>query len=682
MYRVHQQRRVAWLLLYWLVSTPAVSSAEVVRIRVQHHELFQNGKPFGNVGPYERLRGYVEFALDPSSPANRAIVDLELAERRTDGRVHFRADFDLLRPADLRKSNGVLLYEVNNRGNRLCLGLFNGGNPDFLFRRGYIVLWSGWIAEVLPGSDRLLLEAPRARLPEGPIRGVVRQEFVPDRPRRRMSVTHWANMGAYPPTAEGLADATLTWRLREKDPRVPIPRSQWRLLVREVCRDGRRSVLPEVLIEVAGGLQPGYIYELIYEAQDPVVQGVGLAGIRDIVACLRHEKRPDNPLWPADWSHSAVRYTLAFGASQSGRCLRQFLYDGFNRDEQGRQVFDGMFIHIAGAGLGFFNHRFASPTRHGGQHDNHSYPVDVFPFSYAVTKDPFSGQEASVLDQARADGVVPKLFHVQTSAEYWHRSGSLVHTDPMGQADLPLPERVRLYAIGGAQHGPGSGRPQPRNRGTLPRNHTDYRPICRALLVALTEWVVENREPPPSVYPTLKERTLVPWQQQASGWQPLPGVRYPEVVQQPEWFDFGPQYHTHRILSRHPPVSRGHYTVRVPRVGRDNNELGMLLPPNVAVPTGTYTGWNLRHRSIGAENELLGLAGGFIPFARTEAERRAMGDPRPSLETLYHNDRSRYLRAYAEAVERLTKERFTLPEDRKRWLEIAELCWPSQGEAP
>ncbi len=648
---------------------------EVVRVHVTSREPYQGGKTFGAVGPYERVRGTVEFALDPEAEANRTIVDLPLAPRQKDGRVHFSADFDLLMPRDLSKANGVLLYEVNNRGNRLCLGLFNGGCADFLFRRGYIVVWSGWIAEVLPGGDRLLLDAPRARGPSGPIRGPVRQEFVPNRPRPSMTVTHWENMGAYPPTDEGLRNATLTWRLRERDPRVPIPRAQWRLNVEPVVRNGRRSLLPRVTIEVAGGLQPGYIYELIYEAQDPIVQGVGLAGIRDLVAMLRYERRPDNPLWHADLGRSAARYAIAFGASQSGRCLRQFLYDGFNRDERGRRVFDGMFIHIAGGGLGFFNHRFASPTRHGGQHDNHSYPVDLFPFSYATARDPFTGRTASILDRARQDQVVPKIFHVQTSAEYWHRSGSLVHTDPEGRTDLPLPPEVRLYAIGGAQHGPGDGRPRKRTIGTLPHNHTDYRPICRALLFALTEWVTHDRTPPASVYPTIGQGTLVPWQLPDSGWQPLPGVRYPEVIQQPECFDFGPEFETHRILSKHPPASRGRYTVLVPRVGPDNNELGMLLPPNVAVPTGTYTGWNLRHRSIGAENELLGLAGGFVPFPRTAEQRQRTGDPRPSLEELYPGGRAEYLKRFQAAVERLIAQRFCLPEDRNRWRQIADACW-------
>ncbi len=656
-----------------LAALRTATYGEVRRLSVEREDVYANGKSFGDVGRYRRLRGWVEFALDPGLPVNRSIVDLSLAPRQKDGKVHFRAQFDLLVPERLDRANGVLLYEVNNRGNRLALGMFNGGNPDFLFRHGYILLWSGWIAEVLPGNDRLLLEAPVARGKDGPIRGLVRQEFVSDTERKRMQVTHWANMGAYRPTTTGLAWATLTWRLRERDPRVLIPRNQWRLHVREIEQDGFRSVLPLVEIEVSGGIQPGYIYELIYEAQDPVVQGVGLAGIRDLVSMLRNENRPDNPLWDKKLGRSAVRATLAFGASQSGRLLRFFLYDGFNEDESGRRVFDGMFIHIAGAGLGFFNHRFASPTRHAGQHDNHSFPVDIFPFSYAFQVDPFSGERDSILRRAIERNVVPKIFHVQTSAEYWHRSGSLVHTDPLGKRDLALPENVRIYALGGAQHGPGNGRPPAAwKRGTLRRNPTDYRPICRALLRALTDWVLDQRDPPASVYPTLREGTLTGWRQHQSGWRPLPGVRYPEVIQQPEAWDFGPRFRTERIITIHPPRSRGTYTVLVPRYGPDNNELGMLDMPSVAVPVATYTGWNLRHRSIGAENELLSLTGGYIPLPATEQERRRRGDPRPSLESLYPGGFEEYLKRYERVAGELIRRRYCLEEDRRRLMEIAE----------
>ncbi|MGH7137577.1 MAG: alpha/beta hydrolase domain-containing protein, partial [Pirellulales bacterium] len=357
-----------------------------------------------------------------------------------------------------------------------------------------------------------------------------------------------------------------------------------------------------------------------------------------------------------------VKYAYGFGTSQSGRCLRMFLYDGFNADEQDRQVFDGVMPHVAGAGLGFFNHRFASPTRHNGQHDNHLFPADMFPFAYADEQDPFTQKTDGILRRARAGEVVPKVMHTQSSSEYWHRGGSLVHTDPLGKRDAEIPDEVRIYTFGGCQHGPGSGVAGARGNGQLPGNPSDYRPFLRALLMALDAWVRENRQPPPSVYPRLSETTLAGWKESESGWHALPGVRYPEVIQQPEFLDRGPEFLSHRRITIEPPVSRGQYIVRVPAYGPDSTERGTLLLPSLAAPIATYTSWNLRHRSIGAENELLGLSGGYVPLAKTAAERTASGDPRPAILERYH-DFDDYREQYMAAARKLVEERYMLEED-------------------
>ncbi|HUY36971.1 MAG TPA: alpha/beta hydrolase domain-containing protein [Pirellulales bacterium] len=645
-------------------------SAEVVSVEISSRKPYADGQSFGERGTYEQLRGTVRFAVAPALEANRQIVDLALAPRNAKGQVEFSADLEILAPADLSQSNGAVLYEVNNRGNRTCLGMFNGGGDDFLMRQGYIVVWSGWIAETLPGGDRLRLTAPVASESGRPIRGLARAEMTTDQPAQRLSIAHWANQGSYPPTESGLKEATLTWRLREKDARVAIPREQWRLVESFVQADGRRGQLPLVELVLAGGFQPGYLYELVYQAEGPLVQGLGLASIRDLVSCLKHDDSERNPLRPPDGA-PAARVAYGFGTSQSGRCLRMFLYDGFNADEQGRQVFDGAVPHVAGAGLGFFNHRFASPTRHNGQHDNHLYPADFFPFTYGDEQDPFTNRSDGILRRARAARVVPKLMHTQSSSEYWHRSGSLVTTDPLGRHDADLPPEVRVYTFGGTQHGPGDGVPGQRAGGQLPGNPSDYRPFLRGLLTALDLWVREGREPPPSVYPRISNATLVPWHERESGWRALPGVRYPEVIQQPEFLDRGPEFLKRRRTSIEPPVRRGDYVVRVPAYGTDDNELGTLLLPSVAVPLGTFTSWNLRHRSIGAENELLVLSGGYVAFSGTSDARQANGDPRPALSERYR-DFDDYLRQFMAAAEKLVDESYLLAEDLPR-LEAAAM---------
>lgn len=646
------------------------ADAAVTRVEVRERAPYENGRAFGDVGPYQRLSGKVFFEVDPKAKANRPVVDGELAPRNGRGRVEFSADWEILAPADLSRANGTLLYDVNNRGGRTCLGMFNGGADGFLMRKGYIVAWSGWIAELLPGDGRLRLDAPVALRNGKPLVGKVRAEMVPDAPARKLNIAHWANHGSYRPTERGLREATLTVRLREKDARTPVPGDRWRLEVTPVSG----SALPQVDLLLDDGFQPGHIYELIYEAEGSLVQGLGLAGIRDFVSFLKEDRSPGNPL--ADRGRSAARRAIGFGVSQSGRCLRQMVYDGFNADEQGRRVFEGLWPHVAGAGLGFFNHRFTSPTRHNAQHDNHLYPADVFPFAYGEEKDPFTGRVDGILRRAREQGVVPKVFHTQTSAEYWHRAGSLVHTDPTGKKDARLPENVRIYALGGAQHGPGSGLPGSAGSGQLPANPTDYRPLLRGLLVALDRWISEGELPPASVYPRIDQGTLAGWRAEESGWRALPGVRYPEVIQQPELLDHGPEFRKHRRLTLLPPRRLGEYPVRVPsHLGQsENNERGMLLLPTVAVPLGTFTGWNLRSPRIGAATELLSLTGGYIPLPKTVREAAASRDPRSSIEQLYGLG-FRYLARYTGATDALIRGRFVLPEERAALLEMARKNW-------
>jgi hypothetical protein len=267
-------------------------------------------------------------------------------------------------------------------------------------------------------------------------------------------------------------------------------------------------------------------------------------------------------------------------------------------------------------------------------------------------------------------------MHTQTSSEYWHRSASLVHTDPLAREDAEIPPEVRIYTFGGCQHGPGSGVPASgvpgaRGSGQLPGNPNDYRPLLRGLLVALDAWVREGREPPPSVYPRISEGTLVNWRERESNWQPLPGVRYPEVIQQPEFMNRGPDFARLRRITVEPPQRLGNYLVRVPGYREDDNERGTLLLPSVGVPLSTYTSWNLRHRSIGAENELLALAGGYLPLPRTTAEARAAGDPRPSIESLYR-DFDDYRDRYLAVARELIDKRYVLPEDLARFESAAQ----------
>ena len=673
------------LLLLQVLLGSAVARAEVKSIEWHRREPLAGGTAFGTTGSYEIRAGIAHFAVDPENPHNRAIVDLDLAPRNAEGQVEFEADVFLLVPRDLARGNRALFYDVNNRGNKVALGMFNSapGSNDpatlkdagngFLLRRGYVVVWCGWIGELLPGNNRLLLRAPIVQENKQPIRGVVRYEMTTDTPAETMPLARRPGHGSYPPTARGEANGVLTWRQREGDERVVIPRSQWSLERSPVsqAQRGVSGTLPLIRCRVVGGFRPGYLYELICEAEGPIVQGLGLAATRDLVSFLRYEETPANPLRLAD-GKPAIQRTHGFGVSQSGRFLRYFLYQGFNTDEKGRRVFDGVMPHVAGGGLGFFNHRFAQPTRHNTQHEEHLYPTDVFPFTYGDSVDPFSKRTSGILHYTREHdpGCLPKVMHTQSTAEYWHRSGSLVHTDPLGIRDADIPDNVRIYTFGGTQHGPASDPPK---RGIAQNllNPGDYRPQLRALLDAMDAWVKDGIVPPTSVYPRIDQGTLVGWRQSQTGFPSLPGVRYPEVIQQPSALDLGPDFLTKGIITREPPRRMGKYVVKVPQSASDGNDLGTLLPSEVAVPVATYTGWNLRRRDVGAEDQLVSLAGSYLPFPRTRAEKQATGDPRLSLEERYGSFAT-YKRLLAERCERMVKQCYLLAEDAARILNAAE----------
>jgi sugar lactone lactonase YvrE len=645
------------------------SAAEVTRFEVTKREPYAGGKSFGDVGQYDRIQGRVYFEIDPELEANQAIVDLGFAPRNSSGMVEFHSELDVLAPRDLSMASGAALYDVNNRGNKLALHFFNdgaGGNdpPDvghgFLMRHGWIVVWSGWDGELLPGNGRLQLSAPLARDAGNPITGPVRYEIFTGDGETQVGVNRGGH-GAYRPTERGLQDATLTWRQRPHDPRVTIPRDQFRLHVIEVASE-HQGQLPRIEIELPSGFQPGYLYELIYEAQDPLVHGVCFASVRDLMTAFKHGTGRSNPL--LHQGHRVVKRMHGFGVSQSGRFLREFLYSGFNADELGRQVFDGLIPHVSGGGLGSFNHRFAQPTAFNTQQEYHDWPSDRFPFAYSMQTDPFTGQSDGIMRRAEADGVAPRVLHTQSAAEYWTRSGSLVHTDPQGQSDATIPENVRVYGFGGTQHGPASW-PTSKGDGQTLANPGDYRPFLRALLSSLDDWANGGKSAPSSVYPKIADGTLVNWQQESTGFPALPGVRYPEVIHQPSCLDLGPSWLVERIPTVQPPRTLGDYTVLAAKTDSDGNELGCLLPPEVVVPTATYTGWNLRDGSRGSQNQLVKLVGSYIPFLVRRFDRIQVGDPRRSVEERYST-----LEAYAqqlrEACDKLLAQRYLLEEDVSR----------------
>ncbi len=386
-------------------------------------------------------------------------------------------------------------------------------------------------------------------------------------------------------------------------------------------------------------------------ARDPTVVGLGMAGIRDLLSYLR-----TNPLAGAP----PPKRTLIFGISQSARLIQTMLLRGLHVDESGKAVFDGAFLHVAGGGKGSFDYRFAMPTRHFSVLEDHIYPTDFFPFATAPSRDPVTGLTQSVLDRARALGAVPKLFYVNASSEYWNRSASLITTDPIGSADVPPAVEARVYAIAGAQHYVGI-RP---DRGIFsncgnPLNH--YR-VMRPLLLALDRWMRDGTEPPASSYPKIADGTLVSVEAYNGVFPRIPGFRLPQTNLQPPRLDLGSRFESERIADIIPPLAGPPFVTLVPSPNEDGLDQGGIVLPELEVPLGTHTGFNTRTEVAGFPWATSRWDGSFLAFPRTEAERRASGDPRRSLEERYAS-RADYIEKIRAAADGAIKRGFLLPED-------------------
>jgi hypothetical protein len=651
----------------------------VVRIEIKTRQMLADGGAFGDVGCYQQFDGTAHFAVDPGDPANRAITDIDLAERKGDGLVHFAADIRILGPENQARGNHRLLFDVPNRGNRLALATFNGVprpiNPaaptdagnGFLMRHGYTVVWCGWQHDVPEGDGLMRIKVPEARVDGRPVSGRLLVGFQPSKPSQ---VQLLSDRGHRPYPSNDLDDphAILLVREGEVAPRSTIPRQQWSFARLEAGR-----VVPDPNhIYLAAGFEPGKIYEVIYSTTGAPVIGLGLLAARDIVSFLRHGSAADNPC------AGEIRHAYAFGASQSGRFLRQFLYLGLNEDEADRQVFDGMLVHIAGGKRGSdFNMRFGQPSA--------SLPSDPFPFNETASTDPATGRRDGLLERLAARRRVPKIFFTNTSCEYWRGDASLIHTDATGARDIEPTTSSRFYHFGGTQHSAGTLpltdiNAQNGERGQQALNSVDYNPLLRALLVRMDRWVTQGEEPPPSRYPRLSDGSAVAPEKVRGVITDIPGVRFPAHPPQVTRLDFGPEA-ANGVATTLPPTEGEPYPHFVPGVDPDGNELSGIRLTDVTVPLATYTGWNLRHPQIGAPDQLMSLMGSTIPFPATEGERAAKGDPRRSIEERYPS-KAAYLDQVRRATDGLIENGYLLPEDVERILAHSARRWDLLASVP
>ena len=662
--RPSRSSRLTLAVVVVILAAAGTANAEVRRLVVSTREEVLGGD-------YEKLGGTVELELDPAHPANAAIVDLDRAPRNARGRVEASADFMVLRPRRPPARGSTALLEVSNRGGKALLPYFNRATwsldpstaEDFgdrlLMRLHLTLIWVGWQFDVPRQPGLLRLRAPIARDADGPIEGLVRSDWTVERPTTTLPLAHRDHV-AYPVADPRHADNVLTVRSARLGPREIVPRDRWRF----ARLDDGRLVDDPTHIHLAGGFQRGKIYELVYRARDPVVVGIGLAAVRDVISWARYDSR------------SEFRVTAAIGAgiSQSGRFLRHFLYQGFNTDEAGRKVFDGLLVHTAGAGRGSFNHRFAQPSRDAHRFSAFFYPTDLFPFTSRTQTDPETGIADGLLARsADRPDQWPKIVVTNTGYEYWGRAASLIHTSPDGRVDVtPLPNE-RIYHLAGGQHFIGGFPPTTSERaGRAYRgNPLDFQVTLRALLARLVEWVVDGRTPPASVYPTLAAGTLVSID--ALKFPRIPDVRAPSVIHQAHRVDYGPRWAA-GIITREPPGIGAPFPALVSQVDADGNEVAGVRGVELLAPLATYTPWQLRGGHGSDAAELVDFLGTYVPLPRTDTERQRWSDSRLSLERRYA-DKREYRATAARAAESLVAAGLLLREDVPRVLERADQHW-------
>jgi len=635
-------------------------NARVVRFVIDHREspAFA-GRSFGKGGVYETLSGHFYGELDPKDPHNAIINDLQLAPRNARGMVEYSATFAISKPVDMSKSSGVLYYLVPNRGNGVPVA----------YEEGHISVVSGWQGDLLPRPNLQTLTVPIAKNPDGsPITGPVLERLI-DLPTNTHSIdlrtTAYVGLTYQHPASLDTAKATLMVRSSPNAKPMKMPSSDWAFAD---CSTTPFPGTPDpTRLCVRNAFDPGSEYVLHYIAKDPLVLGIGYAATRDWNSFLRYAEHDEQGT--ANPVAKAVKWAMSRGDSQSGNYIRSFIHLGFNQDEAGKIVWDGAMPHIAARQMAL-NFRFAVASGAAGMHQPGSESVLWWSDYEDKTR---HRPSAGMLDRCKASSTCPKIIETFGALEFWYlrESPNLVGTD--AKSDIPLPANVRRYFFPGTSHGGGRGgfsaaTPNPPAGCVLPANVNPEQDTMAALRVAMIDWISNNVEPPPSRYPTLAEGQLAAANKAAIGFPAIPGAPSPDgLVNTINDYDLGSQFNYNDLsgaITKMPPAIKQTIPTLVPKVDADGSDVGGVPSVLRQVPLGSYLGWNVTSRGFD-QGKICGLSGGFIPFARTKAERIAKNDPRPSLEERYGSHDS-YVEAVRKAAEKAVAERFLLPADAKR----------------
>jgi hypothetical protein len=576
-------------------------------------------------------------ALDPDAPANAAITDIHDAARSARGHVEAGTDVLLLRPVDGRQGNGCLLCVVPNRGTTGGMPFSYDEPPRFgaesglrsgdgwLLRSGWTVCWTGWQWDVPTNEVSLGCSVPEVVDAAGrPREGTVRVELQPFPesaawlPLRSASdLTRTCT--CYPASDLAQVDAVLQVATRRGEPFVAIPRSEWSFARQDA--DGR-LVPDREAVWLAVGFQPDHVYQVRYRTSRCPLVGAGLAVFRDVASYLR----------ATDDQHEHV---FAAGWSQSGRFLRQFLLDGFNRDEEGRRVFDAVLPFIAGASRGEFNKRYGQPAEALAEG--------------SAQQPPYGVDDLLAVDTAR--GSAPKVVSVNTASEYWRADGSLGHIGAGGADMRDDDPGTRDYDLAGTEHLGG---------GTLgfavpgpPRNHLSLAPLNRAVLELARRWVVDGHVPPATRRPRVDDGTAIPRSRALLKFGAVTGLALPDEE----------TMFQRQGSPTDAPDDRPHSAgVYVSALDGDGNEVAGIRHPELPAPLATHTGWNLVLAAGPQWAALSSLTGNSHPFPPAETDATSTGDQRRAASARYRN-RDDYLVQLKAAALQLAREGFLLTED-------------------
>jgi hypothetical protein len=667
-------------------ATPAAQTATgVTRVDIARREPLANGMPFGNVGAYEKVVGTVALEADPADPHNAFIQDLDKAPRNQNGNVEYSADLYIIKPVDMSKGNGRVFYQVNNRGNKSILQTFAnapaGNDPGapadtgdgWVLREGYTLVWVGWEADVLTGSDRMTIRLPVATDGGAEISGPLTVRFdvarqIPTTGAASLPLSGFASSDSYETVALDSSSATLTVRDYLDAPERAITPDRWAFATckRNEQTGAIESVTPSLKdICLFDGFDPNQLYQLTYTARNPKPLALGFAATRDVLSFLRYGAA-ENGAVSSPLGDATIAHVYCWGNSQTGRYVRTFLYVGANEDVRGRRVCDGALVNLAGAQGLDLTSRFTNLDEASQWGGVGLYPRDLFPFSYGVTTDPITGRTDGLLKHPATD---PLVVQLDTENEFYQSYASLVTHDATG-APLRLPDSVRYYFMSNAQHT--SGTPSTKSICDQPTNPLNYNPFMRAALVSLDRWATDGIAAPPSQYPRADDGTALPAEAVQERYPAIPDVTF-GPPNQLSVRNYGPTITpAGGVIATSPGVELPNtaYTVLVPKMDEDGLDVaGLRRPDDVQTPTATVNGWGVRGDGFRA-GDLCGLNGRIIPFARTEAERRAVGDPRLSLQERYPTH-AEYVQRVTAATLDLQQRGYVLEEDARQIIEAA-----------